>query len=162
MKLEIRIWDGNKYHYPQANENETNHHLQLGENGYFILYDAQGNYKASSDKGDIMELYTTTNDKTGTKIYSGDIIKKSGIIKGTRYYTRGHRGKKEYPLDYKLDGYGVFKVHLSLTNGIHYQLLESDHSQRLIPHSVFFGYQTKPQFYEIDGDIEIIGNIHNK
>ncbi|MDV3461790.1 hypothetical protein CMV04_12295 [Elizabethkingia anophelis] len=72
---EIRIWDGNKYHYPEANENETNHHLQIGSNGFFSLWDGEGNFITSSEKGGIIEWSTGILDKNENKIFEGDIVR---------------------------------------------------------------------------------------
>ncbi|MCT4088834.1 hypothetical protein HZP82_15755 [Elizabethkingia anophelis] len=71
---EIRIWDGQKYHYPEANENETNHHLQIGSNGFFSLWDGEGNFITSSEKGGIIEWSTGLIDKSKNKIFEGDIL----------------------------------------------------------------------------------------
>ena len=71
---EIRIWDGQKYHYPEANENETNHHLQIGSNGFFSLWDGEGNFITSSEKGGIIEWSTGLLDCKGNRIFEGDIL----------------------------------------------------------------------------------------
>ncbi|HAY3504319.1 TPA: hypothetical protein JRX02_002945 [Elizabethkingia anophelis] len=71
---EIRIWDGQKYHYPEANENETNHHLQIGSNGFFSLWDGEGNFITSSEKGGIIEWSTGLIDKNKNKVFEGDIL----------------------------------------------------------------------------------------
>ncbi|AQW91314.1 YopX family protein [Elizabethkingia anophelis] len=133
---EIRIWDGKKYHYPEANENETNHHLQIGSNGFFSLWDGEGNFITSSEKGGIIEWSTGLLDKNGNKIFEGD---KFAFINGqVRENDEWIDNVEEYFVEYINDSAGFV-----LTTG--------------------FGYDSK-NCKKLDCDIiyhsEVIGNIH--
>ncbi|GJN60464.1 YopX family protein [Elizabethkingia anophelis] len=133
---EIRIWDGQKYHYPEANENETNHHLQIGSNGFFSLWDGEGNFITSSEKGGIIEWSTGLTDKNGNKIFEGDIcqimrIRKYGYDKDNDPLIVGH---------IKFGRISVNGNDLSVYNAFHI-------NGRSIE-------------YLIGQELEVIGNIH--
>lgn len=82
MQREIlfRVWDGKKYHYPEANDAETNHHLQIGSKGFFILWDGEGNLITDSIRGGILEQFTGLLDRHENKIFEGDIDKDGYVV----------------------------------------------------------------------------------
>lgn len=77
----VRIWDGNKYYYPECDKDQGNHFIQLGSNGYFCLYNSDGGFIVDSETG-FIEYFTGLIDKNCVEIYEGDIVKKVIEIEG--------------------------------------------------------------------------------
>lgn len=73
IEKKFRVWDGKKYHYPECDQDESNHFLQFGSNGVFFLHNSEGEFISGSKKAGIIEQLLGV-DEMNTNIYEGDIV----------------------------------------------------------------------------------------
>lgn len=133
--LKVRIWDGKRYHYPEATKDEANHYLQFGSEGFW-LFNEQGKMITASEVGGVCELFTGLTDNNGKDIFAGDKMKiqlPAGGFWGNVKFDR--TGVVRYEEDY-----GAFIVEWDYSKHQHHENLTCD----------------------IACTGEVIGNIHEK
>lgn len=126
MNLNVRVWDGKKFHYPDCNENESNHFLQLGSKGCFFLHSAEGDYITSSKDGGEIHLCSGLTDNNLKYMFHYDIVKYSYNWdydnEGMKKFSEKKNASIYYGIiDYENDEYSHFIINpkrMNLSNTI--------------------------------------------
>lgn len=143
--LKVRIWDGKKYHFPEATNDEANHYLQLGSEGFW-LYNSFGKMITASEVGGVCEEATGHKDKNQKEIHLGDICELEVEFEG---YHNEYYEADSY--NHKYTGY----VHYSPSLGYHLKITKGwdlDNQEKL---DIIPKYKQIVQYRT-----EVIGNIH--